>query len=90
MRRCPHCQAPNPEAALFCQHCGQAVPRVEHDAFWAWSDWFELATLRGIDTLRATLWAENYGSRRLLRSLGLAYRAEIHGGEMMITARLDA
>lgn len=50
----------------------------------------ELATLRGIDTLRATLWAENYGSRRLLRSLGLAYRAEIHGGEMMITARLDA
>lgn len=46
MRRCPHCQAPNPEASLFCQRCGQPLPRVEHEAFWAWSDWFEPATLR--------------------------------------------
>lgn len=46
MRRCPHCQAPNPEAARFCQRCGQALPRIQREAFWAWSDWFEPAALR--------------------------------------------
>jgi GNAT superfamily N-acetyltransferase len=50
----------------------------------------ELAALRGIEALRATMWAENFGSRRLLRSLGLTYLAEVHGGELLVTARLDA
>lgn len=64
MRRCPHCQAPNAEASLFCQRCGQTLPKVEHEAFWAWSDWFELATLRaclvpllGLLTFRLSLGA---------------------------------
>jgi hypothetical protein len=46
MRRCPHCQAPNPSAALFCQRCGQGLPPLPREPFWAWSDWWEPAALR--------------------------------------------
>jgi hypothetical protein len=38
MRRCPHCQAPNPERALFCQRCGLALPPVAKRPFLALSD----------------------------------------------------
>jgi hypothetical protein len=40
MRRCPQCQYPNPETALFCQHCGQGLPPVARQPFWRLTDWW--------------------------------------------------
>ena len=45
MRRCPHCQAPNPDPARFCMACGQAMPAPLREAGFRWDD---LGTLRGL------------------------------------------
>jgi GNAT superfamily N-acetyltransferase len=47
-----------------------------------------LARQRDVRTLHATLQAENWAARRLLRKLALAYRTEIHNGELSIWAEL--
>ena len=41
MRRCPHCQAPDPDEARFCLHCGRPLeppvrrPRLSLDDLWS-------------------------------------------------------
>src|SRR4051812_17259407 len=47
-----------------------------------------LARQRDVRVLHATLQAENWAARRLLRKLALAYHAEIHNGELSIWAEL--
>ncbi|HET7160614.1 MAG TPA: GNAT family N-acetyltransferase [Burkholderiales bacterium] len=47
-----------------------------------------LARQRDVRTLHATLQAENWAARQLLRKLALAYHAEIHNGELSIWAEL--
>jgi GNAT superfamily N-acetyltransferase len=47
-----------------------------------------LARQRDVRVLRATLQAENWAARKVLRKLVLAYHAEIHNGELSIWAEL--
>ncbi|HET9224296.1 MAG TPA: GNAT family N-acetyltransferase [Roseiflexaceae bacterium] len=47
-----------------------------------------VAMLRGIQTLRATMLAENLAIRKLVRDLGLPYRATAHWGEITATIAL--
>jgi hypothetical protein len=47
-----------------------------------------VAGRRGVRRLRATLEAENWAARQLLRKLGLAYHIEIRLGELAVWADL--
>jgi GNAT superfamily N-acetyltransferase len=47
-----------------------------------------LARQRDVRVLRATLQAENWPARHLLRKLGLSYRTEIQHGELTVWAEL--
>jgi GNAT superfamily N-acetyltransferase len=47
-----------------------------------------LARQRNVRVLRATLQAENWAARKLLRKLALANHAEIHNGELTVLAEL--
>lgn len=49
-----------------------------------------LAHQRHMRTLRATLWAENWAARQLLRNLGLPYCMEIQHGELTAWAELPS
>jgi GNAT superfamily N-acetyltransferase len=49
-----------------------------------------VARRRGVRMLRATLWAENWAARRLVRPLGPPHHTEIHRGEMTIWVELSA
>ncbi|HTB33487.1 MAG TPA: zinc ribbon domain-containing protein [bacterium] len=45
MRRCPSCQAPNPDEALYCMACGMAMPGALRAPWFTWADlgsWREL------------------------------------------------
>lgn len=46
MRRCPNCQSPNPEAALFCARCGQGLPPAPRIPFWSAQDWWSGGALK--------------------------------------------
>jgi GNAT superfamily N-acetyltransferase len=48
----------------------------------------QVAMLRGVQTLRVDMLAENVAIRKLVRSLGLPYNAETHRGETRALLRL--
>jgi acetyltransferase len=48
----------------------------------------QVAMLRGVHALRATMLAENTAIRRLVRDLGLPYSATVHRGEITATITL--
>jgi acetyltransferase len=48
----------------------------------------QVAMLRGVQTLRATMLAENLAIRKLVRDLGLPYSATAHRGEITATITL--
>jgi hypothetical protein len=49
MRRCPACQAANPESAKFCHACGAALPPLAAEPWFRWDDlWSPGALLRAL------------------------------------------